>query len=467
MRKAIPCSLLIAAFSFSVAAQKAPVKTKTTTMPKANVASTKTSTRFPTLKKLTAEEVAAIIRSEGKNNPFALQTLDQDREQRVKVLENLRQALAVASEAVNTGFADDQKIKTQLDLHRVEILASAYNDKLKADGGKQVAQESLLGYIDPKLVEAFFALPANKTKYAKDRENMLAIFSDLPKNLDEKQVAEQKAFLMGQWEATMYGAAKAMEAKLDTADVQLQYRTQQALSLTRMYGQAKLQEKLKATDHEIDALMARDPRFDTAQIRRKATEIKAKAKAGEDFAALANTYSEDPGNRGANGMLNGGLYDWRDRAVYVTEFSDASWALNEGQVSDVVETQFGFHVLKLEGKRVQKGTEGKDEQQVKVRHILVSTEYVEPVDPNSDANAKAAALDNSPISMREGAQKEIEKKKQKLVLDDIVKRNPIELPADFQLAASAANASAPAKLDEKPVVKKKPARRASTVRKPR
>ncbi len=72
-----------------------------------------------------------------------------------------------------------------------------------------------------------------------------------------------------------------------------------------------------------------------------ATDIKARADKGEDFAALAKQYSDDPGSKN-----KGGEYTF-PRGQMVPEFEAAAFSMKTNQISDPVETQFGFHVIKL------------------------------------------------------------------------------------------------------------------------
>jgi peptidyl-prolyl cis-trans isomerase C len=81
------------------------------------------------------------------------------------------------------------------------------------------------------------------------------------------------------------------------------------------------------------------------------TEEEAKAalariKAGEDFAKVATELSKDPASEG-------GDLGWFTKDRMVPEFADAAFKLEPGQVSDPVKSQFGWHIIKVEEKRMQ------------------------------------------------------------------------------------------------------------------
>lgn len=83
-----------------------------------------------------------------------------------------------------------------------------------------------------------------------------------------------------------------------------------------------------------------------AQARAKAEDLLKQVKAGKDFAELAKANSQDPGSAPKGGDLG-----YFEQGEMVGPFNDAAFALKPGQVSDVVETPFGFHIIKVVDKQ--------------------------------------------------------------------------------------------------------------------
>jgi peptidyl-prolyl cis-trans isomerase C len=90
---------------------------------------------------------------------------------------------------------------------------------------------------------------------------------------------------------------------------------------------------------------------DAAPAAKQATRTEAegvlkRVKAGEDFAALAKQYSKDPGSAAVGGDLN-----YFPKGQMVPAFDAAAFALKTGEISSLVETEFGFHIIKLTDRR--------------------------------------------------------------------------------------------------------------------
>ncbi|MBC7186214.1 MAG: peptidylprolyl isomerase [Calditrichaeota bacterium] len=90
---------------------------------------------------------------------------------------------------------------------------------------------------------------------------------------------------------------------------------------------------------------------------RRMEEVKRRLAAGEDFAQVAREMSDDPGS-----AQRGGDLGFMQRGDFVREFEEVAFSLEPGQRSEVVETQYGFHLIELLDRRGEK---------VRVRHILI------------------------------------------------------------------------------------------------
>ena len=99
--------------------------------------------------------------------------------------------------------------------------------------------------------------------------------------------------------------------------------------------------------------------------RKKAEDLLAQLRAAPDkFAELAKQYSQDPGSKDKGGDLG-----YFARGAMVKPFEDAVFNMKEGQISGIVESSFGFHIIKLTG--IKPAKDGEPEQR-RASHILVS-----------------------------------------------------------------------------------------------
>jgi peptidyl-prolyl cis-trans isomerase C len=98
-------------------------------------------------------------------------------------------------------------------------------------------------------------------------------------------------------------------------------------------------------DKDLDNEKKDDAKTDQ-EAKAKIERLLAEIKKGADFAQLAREYSEDP----ASGR-NGGDLGFFPKGRMVKPFDEAAFALQVGQVSDVVKTQYGYHIIKLEEKK--------------------------------------------------------------------------------------------------------------------
>ncbi len=111
----------------------------------------------------------------------------------------------------------------------------------------------------------------------------------------------------------------------------------------RLYDE---QVKLLKPEEEVKA------RHILVESEDKAKEIAEKIAHGADFAEMAKQYSKDPGTKD-----DGGALGYFSRGQMVPQFEEAAFKLEPGDVSDPVETQFGWHLIQVEDKRQRKPPE--------------------------------------------------------------------------------------------------------------
>jgi peptidyl-prolyl cis-trans isomerase C len=105
-------------------------------------------------------------------------------------------------------------------------------------------------------------------------------------------------------------------------------------------------------DTNLNPMLQRDlPPEQKAAKRKQAEDLLKRARAGEDFAKLAKQYSDDPGSKDT-----GGEYTF-PRGRMVPEFEAAAFALKTNEVSDIVQTSYGYHIIKLSEKIPAKKSE--------------------------------------------------------------------------------------------------------------
>lgn len=352
---------------------------------------------------LTADDMAKLAET---FPPQAQMQLASDPEERKKFAEGLKQMLAISEEARAAGFADRPEIKRQLDLARSVIIGQSYLE----EQGKKTPGATPGSVIPQADVEAFLKEPGQEQRF----EDFI---SDAKKR--NPQAGElpdaQKQQLKQQWGQIMVAERKGRQEGLDKErKVQLQIMLQEARTLMNEYGKEKLLPLIKASDEEINAYIAKHPELDPAKARGQADEILKRARAGEDFAKLAEQYSTDPGSKDKGGDLG-----WFARGQMVKPFEDAAFSLEPGQISEVVESDFGYHIIKVEEKGTKPGPDGKPVEQVHARHILIS---------NGTKSGNPFAPPQPP---KEVAREAVEQEKQKKVLDEIVQRSHVKVAEEF------------------------------------
>jgi len=137
-------------------------------------------------------------------------------------------------------------------------------------------------------------------------------------------------------------------------------------------------EQIKAS-HILIKVEPEDTDAIKADKRRRLAELKARIDGGEDFAALASENSDCPSSS------NGGDLGLFGHGQMVKPFDDAAFALSTGEVSEIVETRFGYHVIKVTEK-----TESTTTPYEEVKDDII--QYLDGMDKQTEVEKYVAAL---------------------------------------------------------------------------
>jgi len=398
------------------------------------------------LNRITKEEMTMLL---ADANPMQLQQLATAPEAKKKIAENIRQLLAVAGQARKEGLAEDPNVRRELDSTRSIVTASLYDKKINAGKG----QMPPFSFITEEQVKGFWgntdaaAVEPGGFQGAMEKIGLGGLFADgkarrhqvefqqfldskielakesgrFPKDktLTEEEIKQAKddfaKIKIYEEEAT---AKKSELGEEFSRNLELQIKLQQAQFLASRYAAKNLVERVKVTDDDIKKYIAEHPEYSTTDKKGTAEQILSRVKAGEDFAKIADELSQDPGTKG-----KGGLYEKVTKGKMVPEFEQAALALESGGIApNLVETPYGYHIIKLEKKEQGSDPTGQPAETYDVRHILITTTMKDPSNPMGR---------ETPIN--ELVKGTLEEEKQKKVLDDIVANNPVEVPEEFEI----------------------------------
>ena len=245
------------------------------------------------------------------------------------------------------------------------LLTKAQEDSLAVDERQveQVLEDRLKVLIQQlgteKKVEEYFNQPIRKIRRT--------LRQDISEGLLVRSIQQQKV----------------RKVKVSRREIEHFYQAMQD-SLPKLKESVKLSHILLNVRAGEEAL---------SKARQKTISIQQSIKAGEKFTELAQKYSEDPGS-----AKRGGELGFIQRGDFVREFEEVAFALEPGNISDIVQTQFGFHIIQLIDRRGEK---------INARHILISVVISE-----ADAERTQAQVENirseiasGKITFEEAAQK--------------------------------------------------------------
>lgn len=220
---------------------------------------------------------------------------------------------------------------------------SAADDVLARVGTKTITQadvDAMIGLFPPEQQSMIKMDPRNEQMLL---SNLLdnVIVSDVAKKkgVDKtKKIQRQLEIIKNEFLAKAYVQSEIVaKVKLTDKDVEKYYKE---------HKQEFEKPETITARHILIAIKPDAKDSEKQDARKKAEGLLERIKKGEDFAKLASEYSEDPGSKTRGGDL--GTFP---RKTMVEEFEKAAFALKPGEVSGVVETQFGYHLIKVDEKK--------------------------------------------------------------------------------------------------------------------
>ena len=354
---------------------------------------------------LTADDMTLLAEDQA---PQVRQRLATDETARKEFAHQVKQLFALAEEAQAHGVDKDPDFKRQLDFQRANLLSQFYQQ----EQGENAVQ------ISDQEVDAYFSQPVNKYKF----DQLLADAKAQNPTMAQEIPAERLQQIKQNVGRIYIAEKKALEQGIDKKPpVKLQLMLQHARMVVQKYVADTLQKKVQASDEEIKKYLESHPERDTEQeTRAKAEEVLKRIRAGEDFAKLAQEFGSD-GTKDVGGDLG-----WFGPGRMHPDFEKAAYALKTGEVSDVVKTPFGYHIIKLEGRKTET-VDGKPQEMVHARHILFMDPNRNPLGPPQTPKDKAKIA----IEKEKGDKllKEIEERSHVKVADNFAVKPPEPQPA--------------------------------------
>jgi peptidyl-prolyl cis-trans isomerase D len=200
------------------------------------------------------------------------------------------------------------------------------------------------------------------------------IKAEYEKNKSKYQVLEKRVVRYGLLDTTQ------MRRNVQISDDQLKAQYQANIQQYQVPNRVHVEHILLMTVGKTDA--------EVEEIKKTAEDVLKQAKKGAKFEDLAKKYSEDPGTKEKGGDLG-----WITQGQTVAEFEKTAFGLDKGQMSDLVRTQYGFHIIKVLEKETAR-TKIFDEVKDSLRAPMVLQQADQQANDTADQLAKAIRQSN-------------------------------------------------------------------------
>ena len=233
-------------------------------------------------------------------------------------------------QAFGTNRVDfEQQVKSDMELNRLQALIT---------GGVTVSDNAVRDAVRTAATKIKFDYAVISSddlrKTINPTEAQLQTFFQQSKGRYATAIPETRKITYAAFDASNLPGGKPTVTDADTIAY---YKSHQQ--------QFQVKEQVKVRHILVAVPRGGDSKADAA-AKSKAEDLLKQLKGGANFADLAKKNSDDPGSK-----ENGGELGWLDRGKTVPEFDRTAFSLAPGQTSDLVKTQFGYHILQVEEKK--------------------------------------------------------------------------------------------------------------------
>jgi peptidyl-prolyl cis-trans isomerase C len=237
------------------------------------------------------------------------------------------------------------------------IVAKAGDKKITMSDFKRI-----LSYYDTEKQKIFEQQPQRKATILK-RIVQAMVVSDLARKegFDKRaDIKEQVELMVNDFIATQYLQKEIIEKiEVTDKDIELYYKAN---------PEEFIRPEVVRARHILIKVDKSASEAERKEARIKAEDLLKRAKAGEDFSMLATEFSDDQGSKSKGGDLG-----YFQKGVMVPEFEAVAFSMKQGQISEIVESPFGFHIIKVEDKiesTIQPLEKVRDQVKKKVFEVL-------------------------------------------------------------------------------------------------
>ena len=220
---------------------------------------------------------------------------------------------------------------------------------------------------------------ARKEKLVPTKEEVDKAFDDLKKNIDAdkeyknelKEMGIDDTYLRNQQEQDLI-----IQKYKENFDKNVKITDEEMKKYYDEHKKDYYKDEVKASHILISTVDNNGKPLSEAkkkEAKKKAAEVLKKAKSGEEFSELAKEYSDDPGS-----AANGGDLGYFTKGQMVQPFEEAAFSLKPGEISGLVESEYGYHIIKVYDK-IDKQLSF-DEVKDQIKNTLMENKYMENIE---------------------------------------------------------------------------------------